>query len=118
LVFQIHFSFFSINAIESSRKDDDSQWLTYWVVFALLTILEFFSETFVAYIPVYWLVKCLFLVWLFAPMTMGAQKIYARIIQPFVHKHHSLIGKQIGRAAQKLNEGGDGEFSKFPHNFW
>lgn len=46
-----------MKAIESSSKDDDTQWLTYWVVFALFSILEFFSDIFLKYFPIYWLVK-------------------------------------------------------------
>lgn len=34
---------FSVMAIESAAKDDDTQWLTYWVVFAVLSVAEFFG---------------------------------------------------------------------------
>ena len=47
----------SIKALESSGKDDDTQWLMYWVVFSLFSVLEFFSDTLVGWIPMYWLVK-------------------------------------------------------------
>ena len=47
----------SIKALESSGKDDDTQWLMYWVVYSLFSVLEFFSDTLVGWIPLYWLVK-------------------------------------------------------------
>jgi receptor expression-enhancing protein 5/6 len=50
----------SMKALESPQKDDDTKWLTYWVVFALFTIIEFFSEYIVCWFPVYWLLKVLF----------------------------------------------------------
>src|SRR4051794_24675323 len=53
----LNFSLCRINAIESASKEDDTQWLTYWVVFALLNVLEFFSNTLVHYFPFYWLAK-------------------------------------------------------------
>ncbi|VDN57630.1 unnamed protein product [Dracunculus medinensis] len=93
-----------MKAIESSSKDDDTQWLTYWVVFALFSILEFFSDIFLKYFPIYWLVKCGFLLYLYSPMTLGAQKIYHRFLQPFIRKHHMSIDKHIGEAADKIGE--------------
>lgn len=47
----------SMKALESSKKEDDTKWLTYWVVFAVFTIVEFFSEYIVCWFPIYWLFK-------------------------------------------------------------
>ena len=34
----------SIKALESSVKKDDTQWLTYWVVFAFFSVVEYFAD--------------------------------------------------------------------------
>ena len=34
----------SIKALESSVKNDDTQWLTYWVVFAFFSVVEYFAD--------------------------------------------------------------------------
>lgn len=47
----------SVKAIESEKKDDDTKWLTYWVVFAFLNTIEFFSDIFLSWFPLYWLAK-------------------------------------------------------------
>lgn len=47
----------SLKALETSKKEDDTKWLTYWVVFAVFTIIEFFSEYIVVWFPFYWLFK-------------------------------------------------------------
>ena len=47
----------SIKAIESKEKDDDTKWLTYWVTYALFSLLEFFSDIFLFWIPFYNLSK-------------------------------------------------------------
>lgn len=47
----------SMKALESRQKDDDTKWLTYWVVFAVFTIFEYFSDFIVGWCPIYWLIK-------------------------------------------------------------
>ena len=47
----------SVRALESRSKDDDTKWLTYWVVFALFSVIEFFSDILVGWVPFYWLTK-------------------------------------------------------------
>lgn len=47
----------SIKAIESSSKEDDTTWLTYWVVYGLFSIAESFSDIFLYWFPCYYLGK-------------------------------------------------------------
>ena len=46
-----------VKAIESERKDDDTQWLTYWTVYSAFSIVEFFSDIFLSWFPLYFLFK-------------------------------------------------------------
>lgn len=48
---------FSIKAIESPNKDDDTQWLTYWVVYGVFGVGEFFSDILLSWCPFYYLCK-------------------------------------------------------------
>ena len=34
----------SIQALETKTKGDDTQWLTYWVVFAAFSVIEYFAD--------------------------------------------------------------------------
>lgn len=86
----------SVKALESSKKDDDTQWLVYWVVFAMFSVLEFFSDILVGWIPFYWFFKCIFLVWLMSPLD-GSSVIYNRIILPLFHKNQSKIDSYLDR---------------------
>lgn len=47
----------SIKAIESSSKEDDTTWLTYWVVYGVFSVAEFFSDTFLYWFPFYYVGK-------------------------------------------------------------
>lgn len=53
------FSFISVKAVESASKEDDTQWLIYWVVFGVFNIVEFFSDILLSWFPLYFLVKVL-----------------------------------------------------------
>jgi len=75
-------AYMSIKAIESATKEDDTQWLTYWVVFALFNVVEFAADDIVGWFPIYWLCKCALMVYLYLPVTMGAQKIIRRLYSP------------------------------------
>lgn len=48
---------FSIKAIESPNKDDDTQWLTYWVVYGFFGVGEFFFDIVLSWFPFYYVCK-------------------------------------------------------------
>ncbi|CAH1796985.1 unnamed protein product, partial [Owenia fusiformis] len=96
----------SVKAIESTRKDDDTQWLTYWVVYSAFSLVEFFADIFLFWIPFYWLLKCIFLVYCFAPFPWnGSNVIYNRFIRPFILRHQEKVDDtldKMGQAAEGL----------------
>jgi len=95
----------SIKAIESTNKDDDTQWLTYWVVFSAFSIVEFFSDIILYWFPLYWFIKCIFLVWCFAPVSWnGSHTIYHRFLRPQYLRHSNSIDNAISKAATSAKE--------------
>lgn len=66
----------SLKAIETDGKDDDTEWLIYWVVYAAFLTLEHFIDAIIYWIPFFYPLKIVFLVWLFAPEYKGANTIY------------------------------------------
>ncbi|KAL2097202.1 hypothetical protein ACEWY4_006409 [Coilia grayii] len=107
-------AYLSIKAIESKNKEDDTQWLTYWVVYGLFSVGEFFSDIFLFWFPFYYAGKCVFLVWCMAPVSWnGSQIIYTRLVRPFFLKHeatmdsmvHDLTGKAKDTAESITKEG-------------
>lgn len=114
-------AYMSVKAIESPKKDDDTKWLTYWVVYALFSIVEFFSDFIVGWFPLYWLIKCLFIVWCFVPFEInGSLFIYRRIIRPYYLKHHSHIDNLaetdvrtfIKKVSRKIDRGIDEQLDR------
>uniref|UniRef100_A0A8C2IFU3 Receptor expression-enhancing protein n=1 Tax=Cyprinus carpio TaxID=7962 RepID=A0A8C2IFU3_CYPCA len=50
-------AYYSIKAIESPDKEDDTQWLTYWVIYGFFSVGEFFSDIFLHWFPFYYVCK-------------------------------------------------------------
>ncbi|ESP05321.1 hypothetical protein LOTGIDRAFT_149167 [Lottia gigantea] len=95
----------SFKAIESTKKDDDTQWLTYWVVYGAFSLVEFFADIFLFWIPFYWLLKCIFLVWCMVPAPCnGSDTIYNKVIRPFVLRHQDKIDKALDEAKDAMKE--------------
>eukprot|EP00823_Brevimastigomonas_motovehiculus_P009661 TRINITY_DN937_c0_g1_i1.p1 TRINITY_DN937_c0_g1~~TRINITY_DN937_c0_g1_i1.p1 ORF type:complete len:212 (-),score=51.45 TRINITY_DN937_c0_g1_i1:269-856(-) len=66
----------SFKAVKSPQTDDDSQWLTYWVVYGFFTLIESFTDFFLNWLPLYYVWKMAFLVYCFA--FRGASMLYTK----------------------------------------
>lgn len=116
----------SFHAIESASIVDDKQWLTYWTVYAFMAFFEAFAGFIVNWIPLYYELKSLAVIWMIAPQTMGAAIVYDEFIKPFFMEHkglekinamvdqflHSPTGKKIaalvGKEVKEAKEQGAG----------
>lgn len=95
----------SIKAIESAKKEDDTQWLTYWVVYGTFSVAEFFSDIIFGWFPIYYLAKILFLVWCFIPIrNNGSMVIYSRFLRPVFLKNSSKVDNVINQAQNLINK--------------
>ncbi|CAF2129264.1 unnamed protein product [Rotaria magnacalcarata] len=75
----------SLLAVEVRTKNEQTQWLVYWMVYASFSLIEYSRYTFIHTLRGYWLVKCIFLIWLMlSGENGGAYIIYRRIIYRFL----------------------------------
>lgn len=98
-------AYLSFKAVESADTRDDTQWLTYWIVYSYFGILEFFSDYLLFWIPFYSLIKCSFLLWMVN--YNGASLIYQRFIRPFLMEKQTAIDEVVDRVedvADKLDD--------------
>lgn len=94
----------SIKAIESKEKDDDTQWLTYWVVYATFSLVEFFTDIFLFWIPFYAFFKCIFLLYCMAPSHWnGSIALYRGFIRPFILSHEKEIDSVLAGGRDMVN---------------
>ncbi|KAJ2306474.1 ER membrane protein DP1/Yop1 [Coemansia sp. RSA 2706] len=83
--------------------NDDAQWLTYWVVFGLFNVVEYFTGFLLYWFPFYYLIKLGFLVWLMLPATRGAERLYHAGIKPVLQQaraHHAAAPAQPTSSAK------------------
>ncbi|XP_029943100.1 receptor expression-enhancing protein 6-like isoform X2 [Salarias fasciatus] len=106
-------AYYSIKAIESADKEDDTKWLTYWVVYGVFGLAEFFSDLFLYWFPFYYAAKCAFLLWCMAPVSWnGSQVLYSRLVRPLFLRHEAAVdglvselgGKAVGVAESLTRE--------------
>lgn len=90
-------SYWSIKAINSEDLDDDKQWLTYWAIFGIFSLIDQFAHFILKIIPFYFIFKQIFLIWCFMPNTMGALFIYRKFVEPIFKKYHQKIDEKFQR---------------------
>ncbi|XP_017289775.1 receptor expression-enhancing protein 6 isoform X2 [Kryptolebias marmoratus] len=95
-------AYYSIKAIESPCKEDDTKWLTYWVVYGIFSLGEFFSDIFLYWFPFYYAFKCLFLLWCMAPVSWnGSQIIYSKVVRPVFLRHEAAVDNMVSDLSGK-----------------
>ncbi|XP_016705420.1 HVA22-like protein c isoform X1 [Gossypium hirsutum] len=73
----------SIKAIETRSNNDDQQWLTYWVLYSLITLFELTFAKVLEWFPIWPYAKLIFTCWLVLPQFNGAKYVYRHFIRPF-----------------------------------
>ena len=96
--------FMSFYALESNGADDDKQWLTYWVVFGMFSILDQFAGFILSFIPFYYVLKVATLIWLFHPSTTGATYVYYNHIQPLYKEYEQQIDEVQKGLEKRITE--------------
>ena len=88
-------AYWSIKAIESQEYEEEKQWLTYWAIYGLFTLLDQFASIILRIFPFYFIFKIIFLIWCFMPNTMGALFIYKKFVHPYFKKYEERIDQKI-----------------------
>jgi len=86
----------SYKALKTENKDDDSQWLSYWIIFSLFTLVEFFLDIVLAWIPLYYEAKLIAILYLALPQTRGALKLF--------QDHQDKLDLLYKQAIEQLNK--------------
>ncbi|OMJ87174.1 hypothetical protein SteCoe_11180 [Stentor coeruleus] len=97
-------AYMSFKAIESPAEDDDTLWLTYWVVFAVYNFADRFIDYLFFWVPCYFLVKLIVLVYMFFPQTRGAIRIYNVFFRPIFKIYEAQIDQALNFATEEARK--------------
>ncbi|KAF9463259.1 receptor expression-enhancing protein 4 [Collybia nuda] len=74
-----------------ASEEELERWLMYWSVLGCLVGIEYVAEWLISWIPLYYTMKTLFLLYLALPQTRGSSYLYINHLQPFFHSHETQI---------------------------
>ena len=100
----VYAGYLSFKAIETKETDDDKQWLTYWVLYSAMKLLETILDVILFWIPFYPTFKLIILLWLAYPDTRGAQQIYDSVIRPLLMAHEQEIDDTLADLKRQVDE--------------
>jgi receptor expression-enhancing protein 5/6 len=105
-VYPAYESFKALEPDEEKRENPRMMrtWLTYWIVYSLFSVLEVFVDYILYWVPLYYLLKLVFLVWLMIPKLGGAELVYNAMIKPMLRQYRKRIDVVIDDAHGKIAE--------------
>lgn len=91
----------SFKAIRTKNVKEYVKWMMYWIVFALFGAIETFTDVLLSWLPFYYEVKILFVIWLLLPVTKGSSHLYKRFVHPHFAKKEKEIDQYIDQYSKK-----------------
>ncbi|XP_061824885.2 receptor expression-enhancing protein 1 [Nerophis lumbriciformis] len=91
----------SYKAVKSKDVREYVKWMMYWIIFALYTAVEVFTDMFLCWIPFYYELKIAFVVWLLSPYTKGSSVLYRKFVHPTLSSKEKDIDDYICQAKDK-----------------
>ncbi|KAL6521188.1 hypothetical protein OROGR_017757 [Orobanche gracilis] len=70
-------------------------WCQYWIIVAVITILEKIGDVFVSWMPMYGEMKLALFIYLWYPKTKGTGVVYDTLLRPYVSKHEIDIDRSL-----------------------
>ncbi|KAJ6591210.1 TB2/DP1, HVA22 family-domain-containing protein [Mycena vulgaris] len=80
-----------------ASEEDLERWLMYWSVLGCIVGVEYVAEWVICWIPFYYPIKTLLLLYLALPQTRGSTYIYTNHLQPFFRTHESQIDSLLAQ---------------------
>jgi receptor expression-enhancing protein 1/2/3/4 len=91
----------SYKAVKTKNVKEYVKWMMYWIVFALFTCAETLADTFVSWLPFYYELKIVFVLWLLSPATNGSSILYRKFVHPQLSKREKEIDSAIAKASEQ-----------------
>ncbi|KAF7329942.1 Protein YOP1 [Mycena kentingensis (nom. inval.)] len=80
-----------------ASEEEIERWLMYWTVLGCIVGVEYVAEWAICWIPLYYPLKTLFLLYLALPQTRGATFVYQAHLRPFIAAHEADIDSALAQ---------------------
>ena len=104
LVGTLYPAFWTIKSIEKDDLKEQRNWLTYWIVFGFFVLMDMFSPIIVKFIPIYFVMKIMLLIWLLMPGSYGCIFVYNLIVKKIIRKYENNLQKIVSNIEGIINE--------------
>ncbi len=104
LVGTVYPAFWAIKSLEQNNVEEQKKWLTYWVVFGSFIIFDMGSVIINKFIPVYFVLKILFLIWLWMPGSSGCTIVYYLVVKKIFRFYEDKIISYTDAAKNYAND--------------
>ncbi|XP_024083725.1 receptor expression-enhancing protein 1 isoform X2 [Cimex lectularius] len=92
----------SYKAVRTKDVKEYVKWMMYWIVFALFTCAETFTDVlFSFWFPFYYEIKVAIVFWLLSPATKGSSFLYRNFVHPAFQKRESEIDEMLHKAKER-----------------
>ncbi|XP_067838375.1 receptor expression-enhancing protein 1-like isoform X1 [Heptranchias perlo] len=94
----------SYKAVKTKNVKEYVKWMMYWIIFALFTTLETFTDLFLPWFPFYYELKIAFVIWLLSPYTKGSSVLYRKFVHPTLSSKEQEIDEYLSQAKDRSYE--------------
>ncbi|XP_066991904.2 uncharacterized protein [Anabrus simplex] len=92
----------SYKAVRTKNVKEYVKWMMYWIVFALFTCAETFTDVFLSFwFPFYYEIKIILVLWLLSPATKGSSILYRKFVHPMLSRREQDIDEYIAKAKEQ-----------------
>lgn len=91
----------SYKAVKTKNVKEYVKWMMYWIVFALFTCTETFTDIFLSWFPFYYEIKIILVIWLLSPATKGSSILYRKFVHPMLSSREQEIDDYISKAKEQ-----------------
>ncbi|XP_055378291.1 uncharacterized protein LOC129610009 [Condylostylus longicornis] len=91
----------SYKAVRTKNVKEYVKWMMYWIVFAFFTCIETFTDIFLSWLPLYYEVKVIVVLWLLNPATKGSSVLYRKFVHPMLTRREQEIDEYLNQAKER-----------------
>ncbi|KAG0614484.1 hypothetical protein M758_6G180600 [Ceratodon purpureus] len=92
--------------VERKRPDVEHLrfWCQYWIIIAVVTVLERLADILISWVPLYSEAKLAFIIYLWYPKTMGTTYVYTTLLRPLLVQHESDIDQNLNELRARAGD--------------